>query len=227
MISDSLNIQFWLNGQLTYNESTPFGVNKKCFYQPSVNSDEHRLQFPDTEEKDYKLTIFDCQDNQLAQLDFTVEEIDGLFVYSLTFTFLAQGITNECTWVQISSFLYTFSLAGGVISPLQEVEGEMTFLPESLLFDLEGGVESPLQEVAGDLHLYFEGSFRLGDDTETICDEGPQTLYSSEPFGVGVIMYYDSDLVSPVTGFTLIESGGVIYNLNTLTGEVGSATAIC
>ncbi len=53
-----------------------------------------------------------------------------------------------------------------------------------------------------------------------------QTLYSSDDFGTGTIMYVDAGLSIPLTGKTYIMKvgDGEIYPINSSTGEVGIST---
>lgn len=59
-----------------------------------------------------------------------------------------------------------------------------------------------------------------------ICGSSPITLYSSNAFGVGQKMYFDSALTRPVTGYTLITQfkHGFIYTIDSTTGIVGAST---
>jgi hypothetical protein len=52
------------------------------------------------------------------------------------------------------------------------------------------------------------------------------TLYSSVPFGIGVTLYTNSGLSTPVTGFAFVApiTTGAVYALNTGTGVVGALT---
>ncbi len=72
------------------------------------------------------------------------------------------------------------------------------------------------------------GSYRLGNDTSTICATSPVTLYTNGAFTVGGTIYNDSALTSPVTGSSFIVNNvnNTIYNLNTSTGVIGSSTGL-
>lgn len=70
------------------------------------------------------------------------------------------------------------------------------------------------------------GTYSLGGAIPDICSNLPTTLYTSGAFAVGKILYTDSALTSPVTGFIYVLnlSDNKIYNLNTSTGLVGADT---
>lgn len=72
----------------------------------------------------------------------------------------------------------------------------------------------------------LNGQFLLDNVLYAICGDISVTLYSSAPFGTGVIMFTDPSLTMPVTGFIYIApvTTGTIYNINTSTGLVGSPT---
>lgn len=227
-ISDSLGIKFWLVGQETYSQASPYGVNKKLFFQPLTTAQDIPLQFTDNANRLYKLKIFDKEDNLLQSIPFDVIEVSGVFVYFLTFQLTTYGINNKVVYFQISYDEYTYSISGGVTNPLPTVSGEMTFTPESLLFSMSGDITDTEDEVDGDILTSFSSAFKLGNDDETICDEEEVILYfDSDPFDVGTILYHDDTLTVPATGFDYVVHAGTIYNMNSATGEVGSGSAFC
>lgn len=69
-ISDSLPVQFWVNGKQTYNEKQICGVYKACFCQPIECDDEITIQFVDSEFTAYQLGIYDENDELLQSIDF-------------------------------------------------------------------------------------------------------------------------------------------------------------
>lgn len=67
----------------------------------------------------------------------------------------------------------------------------------------------------------YSGTFLLDSVLYTICGQSGATLYSSAPFGAGVIMYADVALTVPVTGYNYIsDSTGSIFTIDTATGQV-------
>lgn len=70
------------------------------------------------------------------------------------------------------------------------------------------------------------GSYILGNSTSTICAASVVTLYTNGAFAVGGTLYSDISLTLPVTGYAYVVNGGVIYNLNSVTGQIGSSTGL-
>lgn len=74
----------------------------------------------------------------------------------------------------------------------------------------------------------ISGTYKLGNDTGTICDADTITLYTNGAFGVGQVLYTDSALTTPQAGYSYVVNTATnhIYNLNSTTGAVGSDTGI-
>lgn len=70
------------------------------------------------------------------------------------------------------------------------------------------------------------GSYILGNNTSTICAASPVTLYTNGAFSVGGTLYSDVSLTLPVTGSAYVVNGGIIYNLNSVTGQIGNSTGL-
>jgi hypothetical protein len=70
------------------------------------------------------------------------------------------------------------------------------------------------------------GSFILGNDTSTICGGATVTRYTNGAFAVGGILYIDSALSMPQTGFSYVVFGGTIYNLNSGTGTITGTSGL-
>lgn len=67
---------------------------------------------------------------------------------------------------------------------------------------------------------------RLDNSVSSICDNSTVNVYSSVPFAVGVSLFSDVGMTVAVVGFSYValNSGGVVYNLSSSTGVVGSPT---
>lgn len=70
------------------------------------------------------------------------------------------------------------------------------------------------------------GSYKLGNDTGTICATSPVTLYTSGSFAVGKVLYTDSALVNQQTGYSYVVFNAIIYTLNSTTGAVTGITGL-
>lgn len=76
------------------------------------------------------------------------------------------------------------------------------------------------------------GSYRVDTSTATICAQPQVTYYTNGSFVVGGTLYQDVALTTPVTGYTYVlrvtitPVGEPIYNLNSVTGEIGASTGL-
>jgi len=75
------------------------------------------------------------------------------------------------------------------------------------------------------------GLYRLNNTaltTDTICLVPQQNLYTNGAFVVGGTLYRDVALTTPVTGYSYVLdiASGIIYNLNSVTGAIGSSTGL-
>lgn len=72
------------------------------------------------------------------------------------------------------------------------------------------------------------GIIILGNSTGTICTNSPATRYTNGGFAVGQVVYTDSALTNPQTGFSFIvnTATGHIFNMNSTTGAIGSDTGL-
>ena len=69
----------------------------------------------------------------------------------------------------------------------------------------------------------------LGNDTGTICAQAPSLVrYTNGAFVPGAVLYEDSSLTTPVTGYSYVVNvvNSHIYNLNSVTGIIGSDTGL-
>ncbi|HNU13629.1 MAG TPA: hypothetical protein PKI55_04165 [Chitinophagaceae bacterium] len=71
----------------------------------------------------------------------------------------------------------------------------------------------------------YEQNVRL-DNTDP-CAVGNTLVYTTAYVDTGVTLYLDSGFTTPVTGYNLMEYGGIVYNINSVTGVVGSVSGTC
>lgn len=81
-LSDAQPVQFWVNGQQTFNQKEVDGVHRVCFCQPFKSSDEIKIQFSDDPGNLFELKVLDSDGNVLHIFPFS-EGSSG--VYSLSF----------------------------------------------------------------------------------------------------------------------------------------------
>lgn len=81
-ISNANPIQFWLNGEETFNQKEECSITPICFCQKFECDDEIRIQFRDTTGKTFELVVYNSDSIELARVDF--EEISS-GVYEVSF----------------------------------------------------------------------------------------------------------------------------------------------
>jgi len=86
IFSDAQPIQFWSLECNTYNQQQSEGVHHKCFCQPWQCDDEIKIQFTNTVEDDFELSVRDEAASEILTLPFDVIELSDRFVYSLSLT---------------------------------------------------------------------------------------------------------------------------------------------
>lgn len=72
----------------------------------------------------------------------------------------------------------------------------------------------------------ISGSFQLGNTTDAACAAVSSTLYTSGSPVPGSTVFFDAALSNPVTGYNYIIYAGVVYNLDPLSGVIGSNTGV-
>jgi hypothetical protein len=65
--------------------------------------------------------------------------------------------------------------------------------------------------------------------TNNICTltTGTNIYYDGPCFNQGTIVYTNSTRTTPLTGYNYIETNGLIYSINSTTGEVGAYVSSC
>jgi len=107
-ISNALPVQFWVNGEETFNQKDICGITPVCFCQPFQCDDEIKIQFTSVDDIDYYLNIFDSNNNELAMVIFESNLVSGLYVYEYTFTPNDLSICD----LQIKMFIVTVNNVG-------------------------------------------------------------------------------------------------------------------
>lgn len=92
-VSDASPIQFWPVDCETWNQSRPPGVHHYCFCHPWQCGDEIKTQFLDDSGGNYLLKIFDEDDSEIDEIEFT-ETVDPNSP-SESIEFSLSSFTNE------------------------------------------------------------------------------------------------------------------------------------
>jgi hypothetical protein len=144
-LSNGIPIQFWLNGQETFNQKSVPGVDQTAFNQLFNPDDNIVIQFTDTVLFGYQLSIVDTDGNTLETIPFDIIPIEGGYVYSLSFTFDDYSITGT---VRLNITYFGYELSGGAVGLLGTVEGEAI---NTETFLIEGGVNGLIGSVEGEM----------------------------------------------------------------------------
>lgn len=136
--------------------------------------------------------------------------------------FTLSGITKP-SWMSIQ-------IVGSilVISGTPPAASEASNVP--VAFTVENCAEGS-QAYAGTIDILAAGDFaemmRFGNDDEVICGEAESVVYFTGPFTpTTTILYSDAAQTTPVVGFNFVgrTNDSIIYNLNSVTGLVGTTT---
>ena len=105
-----------------------------------------------------------------------------------------------------------------------KLDVETTFAVSPLRYIQGTGITGSAPPTAGESQ-----EVQLGNNLGTICSQGLTTIYYEVGgFGPGDIIYTDLYLTNPVTGYSyLADATGDIYDLDDLTGEMGSVIGYC
>lgn len=207
-ISDSIPIQFWLNGQETFNEKSVCGITKQdCFCQPFQCTDSINIQISDSESKNYALNIKDESGSLLVQLPLTSVLVGATYYYSVEFTFTSQGICNENVQLEIVYIEYSYTLTGSVTAPIGSVTGTATYVDVPAIY-ITGSVTAPMATVDGDVLVQSRFRFDTTDEPGGICaDTVPYDFaYHVQPFGANSVLYEDAAMTT-----ILVTSGTPTY----------------
>lgn len=119
-----------------------------------------------------------------------------------TFMFSDPGLT-----VPVTGYSYISSLSTSEIFILNSTTGQV-------------GVNTGSNCTNGTPNSYY-----LSNSSTLLCSAGVQILYTNGDFAIGKILYSDSALTTPVTGFSFVAQlySGQMFNLNSSTGQIGSS----
>ena len=133
---------------------------------------------------------------------------------------------GDVTWINVSTNQKVDAagnLSHGSLIILSSAEQDTTY---EVRFVNQCGSLEYIQTFLYSVNL-FSDNYLLDSVLYNICGNDPVTAYSNQAFGVGATMYEDAQLSTELTGYNYIglASGGTLYNINSGTGVVGSATA--
>lgn len=102
--------------------------------------------------------------------------------------------------------------------------GDYTVSGQSVCDETSGFYSPATQNVTVTLNQPIPNQYVLSNNLTSICTGTPQQLYTSGGFSVGTTLFTDSTLGTPVTGFNYVMINALVYNIDSTTGLIGSAT---
>lgn len=135
-------------------------------------------------------------------------------------------VTGTTSWLTSTTSLVLFPNGNVSVSPPYQIPGLTPGTQYDVWIQNNCGGTGFIKQITTPSNTLYSDSFLLDNSAYSICAGSPVTLYSSIPFAPGVTMYVDNTLLTPITGFNFIAlvSSGNVYNLDSGTGVVGSAT---
>jgi hypothetical protein len=114
-LSNALPIQFWLDGEESFNDKSVYGISSICFCQPWNCDDEINLQFQAEDIDDYSLNILNSEGVLLENIPFDSQALDTENYLS---SYPLSGFTNEAgagqDWTTGTN--PTITVSGGISS---------------------------------------------------------------------------------------------------------------
>lgn len=104
------------------------------------------------------------------------------------------------------------------------VFGNYSVSGQAVCDETSGFYSAPSSSVTVPYNTTISGSIQLGNTLSGVCAAAVSTLYTSGTFVPGSTLYIDAAMTTPVTGFVYALYNGIIYNLNTSTGVLGTDT---
>lgn len=106
------------------------------------------------------------------------------------------------------------------------VFGNYSVSGQSVCDETSGFYSTPSGTVNVPVNTVISGSAQLGNTSGAACSAGITAVYTSGTFVTGDTIYLNSGLNSPVVGFIYVLIGGIIYNLNSTTGVLGTNSGL-
>lgn len=103
--------------------------------------------------------------------------------------------------------------------------GQITVFGQSVCDESTGFYSAASNQVTVDNNTGttpLPGQYTRSNNIDNICNEAPIVLYTNGAFGIGSVLYQDSGLTTPMTGFIYVSlvSSKTIYTVSTTTGTV-------
>lgn len=160
---------------------------------------------------------------------------NNIGVYGLTWAQTPSAVQSVTVRYKRSDATnYTTATSNLLIYPNGNINGTSPFqiagLTQGVTYDVQivnncGGSGATVQ-VTVPTGAAYSGSYIRGNTLYLLCVGSPVTYYTGAPFGIGQIVYTNSGLTIPLTGYSYLvdNNSGEIFTINSSTGEVLSNT---
>jgi hypothetical protein len=153
----------------------------------------------------------------------------GVLVVTYVAPSSAPSVLITVNYPNGGSFSQTYTNTGNPISiglPAG-VFGNYTVFGQSVCDPTSGFYSPPSASVTVNYAQSIPGSYYLGNSSAAACAAPVRTLYTNGAPVAGVsFLYQDQALTTPTTGYTFAIYSGIIYNLNSTTGQLGTDTGL-
>lgn len=174
----------------------------------------------------YSFTIYTSASHPGSYGWYTANEAcTGTRVYPLT-------VYSSSSSLIVGSALYF--LSEGVYYPLQvnlfvgQTELWLYNGTSAEPFRLTSDSSNVIAQVGTCAPVYDTFTARYNNDSSTVCFAGTNTVYTSGGWGIGTVIYTDTGLTTPLTGYNYIvnTATNIIYEINVSTGAIQLDTGL-
>src|SRR5688572_20635943 len=237
-ISDSNPIQFWVNGEETFNESNPIcGLTDACFCQPFNCDDPIIDQFTDDPGLFYSLVILDVNGVELAVIDYD-EVSSGVYQLAFTPSSLSPPICEKIrlersniglddSWesqVGAGSFLVRDITFGNGLFVAVTISGGTTHVltsPDGESWTLQTTPDAEWTSVVFGNGLFVACAQNTDDRIMTSTDGITWTLVTVDLYAWQAIEYGNGIFVAIGEDRAITSPDGVVWTLETTAANLG------
>lgn len=173
-----------------------------------------------------------CPDISGLQLSMVGNSI-GLYGVSFSATPTAAQ-TLIVKYKRFDATTYTIATSNLIVFPNGTINGSSPFLigglTAGITYDVQVvnscGGSGAVQQITVPTGSAYSGSYLVDNILYMICGNSPVTYYTGSPLAVGVIVYTNAGLTTPLTGYSYIVdyNTGTIYTINPSTGAITADT---
>jgi hypothetical protein len=174
-----------------------------------------------------------CPD--ITNISLAMASATSIGIYNVSWSNTPQASQTVSVYYKRSD-LATWTLLNSALQilPNGNIQGnspyQIPLVVQGVSYDIKVinncGGEGFVTQITVPVQGVYSGSYQYGNVLYNLCGGATFTLYTPTPFAIGVIMYANIGLTTPLTGYSYIADGatGDVYSLNPATGEVLAAT---